>query len=80
MAAVLCALIGNIIWQKGTLDYIYLKPLFVFDLKDVYVDFGIIIFLIYTFKNRKQFEQLTKGMKVRDVYVDTKNRLKEMKN
>jgi hypothetical protein len=67
MAAVLCALIGNIIWRKGTLDYIYLKPLFVFDLKDVYSDFGIIIFLIYAFKNREQFEKLTKGMKVRDV-------------
>lgn len=79
MAAVLCALIGNIIWQKGTLDYIYLKPLFVFDLKDLYSDLGIITFLIYVFKNRKQFEILTKGMKFRDVYMDTKNRLKEMK-
>ncbi|OQX98880.1 MAG: hypothetical protein B6I20_10545 [Bacteroidetes bacterium 4572_117] len=80
MAAVLCALIGNIIWKNGTLDYIYLKPLFVFDLKDMYSDFGIILFLIYVLKNRKQFEKLTKGMKIRDVYMDTRNRLNEIRN
>ena len=79
MAAVLCALIGNIIWKKGTLDYIYLKPLFVFDLKDSYSDIGIITFIIYVIKNRRQFEKLTKGMKMRDVYIDTKNRLREIK-
>lgn len=78
MAAVICALIGNIIWQNGTLDYIYLKPLFVFDLKDLYGNLGIITFLIYVFKNRRH-EILTKGMKIRDVYIDTKNRLVEMK-
>jgi hypothetical protein len=79
MAAVLCALIGNIIWKNGTLDYIYLKPFFVFDLKDLYSDIGVITFLIYAFKNRGQFEKLTKGMKIRDVYIDTKNRLRGMK-
>ncbi|MFO7657113.1 MAG: signal peptidase II [Bacteroidales bacterium] len=78
MSAVLCALIGNIIWKNGTLDYIYLKPLFVFDLKDLYSDLGIITFLIYAFKNRGQFEKLTKEMKIRDVYIDTKNRLREI--
>jgi lipoprotein signal peptidase len=76
MAAILCALIGNIIWKKGTLDYIYLKPMFVFDLKDVYIDFGIVLFLLYALKNR---EQLTKVAKIRDVYMDTKNRLKKTK-
>lgn len=35
VASLLCALSGNLIWENGTLDYIYLKPLFVFDLKDV---------------------------------------------
>jgi hypothetical protein len=75
-AAVLCALIGNIIWKNGTLDYIYLKPLFVFDLKDLYIDLGIITFLIYAFKNRGQFKKLTKGLKMRDIYIDTKNRMR----
>jgi hypothetical protein len=79
MAAVLCAFIGNVIWQKGTLDYIYLKPLFVFDLKDLYSKLGYIAFIVYVFKNRKQFEILMKGMKLRNVYIDTKNRLVKMK-
>jgi len=76
MAAILCAFIGNIIWKKGTLDYIYLNPFFVFDLKDVYIDFGVLIFLLYAFKNR---EQLTIKAKISDVYKDTKNRLRKIK-
>jgi hypothetical protein len=74
IAAVLCALIGNIIWKNGTLDYIYLKPLFIFDLKDLYSDLGIVTFLMYAFKNRRQFDKLTKGMKMRDIYLNTINR------
>ena len=62
VAAIVCALLGNIVWTKGTLDYIYLKPLFVFDLKDVYIDIAIVTFLIYAFRNRQQFEQSTKGV------------------
>ena len=76
MAAILCALIGNIIWKKGTLDFIYLKPFFVFDLKDVYSDFAVVVFLIYAFKNRNR---LTGSMRIRDVYLDTKFRLKEVR-
>lgn len=71
MAALLCALIGNLIWKKGTLDYIYLKYLFVFDLKDLYIDFGVALFLIYTFKNRTQH----KPIKTRNVFLYVKNRL-----
>ena len=73
MAAILCALIGNIIWKEGTLDYIYLKSLFVFDLKDVYIDFGVALFLIYVFKNRDQFKN---PIKTRDVFLYAKNKLK----
>ncbi len=79
VAAIICALSGNIIWKNGTLDYIYLKPLFIFDLKDMYVDFGIVAFLFYAIKNRVQLEKTLKGVSVKDVYLDTKNRLKEIK-
>ncbi len=79
MAAVICALIGNLIWKNATLDYIYLKPWFVFDLKDLYVDLGIVTFLIYVLKNRRQLKKLDKGLKMKDVYKDTKNRLREIK-
>ena len=76
MAAILCALIGNIIWKNGTLDYIYLKPLFVSDLKDSYSDIGVILFLFYAFKNRVQLK-LIHRLNIRDVYLDTKLRLKK---
>ncbi len=80
MAAILCALIGNIIWKKGTLDFIYLKPFFVFDLKDVYSDFGVVIFLVYALKNRKHLEQSIKGVKIIEVFMETKNRFKVRRN
>ena len=56
----ICALIGILIWKKGTLDFIYLKPLFIFDLKDLYVNCFVILFLVYAYKNRVQ---------IRSVYV-----------
>lgn len=59
MAGIICGLIGNLIWEKGTLDYIYLKPLFVFDLKDLYVNCFVILFLISVLKNKKSMEKLT---------------------
>ncbi|WP_430972746.1 signal peptidase II [Sunxiuqinia rutila] len=75
MAAVVCALLGNLAWARGTLDYIYLKPLFVFDLKDVYIDFGLAAFLIYAFKNKKELELATK-VKAKDVFMETIDRLR----
>jgi lipoprotein signal peptidase len=75
MAAILCALIGNIFWAKGTLDYIYLKSFFVFDLKDVFIDIGVVIFLFYAFRNRKSMDQLMK-VKMRDVFKEAKITIK----
>ena len=72
-AALVCALIGNLIWKNGTLDYIYLKPLFVFDLKDIYPDFGIALFVIYVIKNRVQLKQ---PIRTRAVLLYAKDRLK----
>lgn len=72
-AVLICALIGNLIWNKGTLDYIYLKPLFVFDLKDTYADAVIVLFMIYAIKNRTQLNLI----KTRDVFLYVKTRLKK---
>ena len=65
-AAAICAISGNLIWKKGTLDYIYLKPLFIFDLKDLYIN-GIFIslFVVYVFKNYSQFKKVKK---IRNVF------------
>ena len=61
-AAVTCSLIDTFLWG-GSLDFIYLKPLFVFDLKDLYVNVFIILFLLYNHKNRKYLASI----KVKDI-------------
>lgn len=70
-AGIICALIGNLIWKKGTLDYIYLKSWFVFDLKDSYINIGIVLFFLYMLKSRNEL----KDIKTKDVFLFVKNRL-----
>lgn len=61
-AAILSSLTAQLIY-KGILDYIYLKPLFVFDLKDVYVNCGTIIFLFYVY-NRDKYKIDTRKIQI----------------
>jgi len=56
-AAIMCSFIGTIIWD-GCLDYIYLKPLFVFDLKDLYINTFLILFIIPQI-NKKNWSTFT---------------------
>ena len=58
LSAMICALIGNILWKKGTLDYIYLKPLFIFDLKDFYNTCFMVIFPLILLIYRKQLNSI----------------------
>ena len=51
-AAITCSLIDTFLWG-GSLDFIYLKPLFIFDFKDLYSNVWIALFLWYFLKNRK---------------------------
>ena len=62
------AFIGTIFWG-GCLDYIYLKPLFVFDLKDLYIDIGVILLIASSFKNRKNYDSI----KMKDIGNYVKN-------
>lgn len=71
VAGLVCALIGNVIWEKGILDFIYLKPLFIFDLKDLYINCFVILFLIFVFKNKTQFRTL----KTKDLTEYAKDKL-----
>ncbi|MDR1341288.1 MAG: signal peptidase II [Prevotellaceae bacterium] len=75
-SGLLCALTGNLFWEKGILDYIYLKPLFVFDLKDIYIDVFICLFLVYVLKNRKQLKgiKLFSRKEIKGVIAYLKNR------
>lgn len=48
-ASYICAYLGILFWSKGMLDYIHLKPLsVVFDLKDIYVNCFIVLWVIST--------------------------------
>lgn len=73
LSGFVCALIGNIIWENGTLDFIYLKPLFVFDFKDVYLNCFAVLFLIFLHKNKKQMKHLKK----QDIFHYSKTKLKQ---
>ena len=72
IAGIICAFIGNLIWEKGTLDFIYLKPLFVFDLKDLYLNCFAALFLVYAHKNKEQI----KTIKIKNVIDYIKIQLK----
>ena len=68
IATVICAFIGNLIWKNGTLDYIYLKPLFIFDLKDLYSNCFTVLFLIYAYKNIDEIKMI----KTKDITLHVK--------
>jgi hypothetical protein len=51
VAAYVCSITGFTLWEKGCLDYIYLKPLFVFDLKDLYGNCATVLLFIFIHKN-----------------------------
>lgn len=73
LSGFVCAVIGNIIWKNGILDFIYLKPLFIFEFKDVYLNCFAVLFLIFVYKNKKQMEHL----KMRDITQYSKNKLNQ---
>jgi hypothetical protein len=73
MAGLLCSLSGIFIWDKGILDYIYLKPLFVFDMKDLYLNCFVFLFLLYVLKNKSTVN----NTKMKDIVLHVKKRLKK---
>jgi hypothetical protein len=64
VATQICFFISFIFWEKGCLDFIYLKPLFVFDIKDLYANCFLCLFFVFLHKQRirtgKDFVELTK--------------------
>lgn len=70
IAGLICALLGNIVWEKGVLDFIYLKPLFVFDLKDLYNNCFVVLLLIYVHKHREKVNTA----KIKEVINQLRNR------
>ena len=68
----ICAFIGLV--MGGCLDYIYLKPLFIFDLKDLYIDCYVILLLYYCIKFKKEL----KTVKAKDMSNYYKKRLNSL--
>jgi hypothetical protein len=73
ISAALCTLIGNLFWKEGILDYIYLKTLFIFDLKDVYASSFVLLYLLFAIKNRNKVENI--DCSVRDIIMYIKNKV-----
>ena len=73
-AAALCSLIDTVCWG-GSLDYIYLNPLFVFDLKDLYSNIFLILFILSCIKSDKDLSSFDK--EATDYF---KNRFTSIKN
>ena len=71
IAGVLCSLSDNIFFG-GSWDYVYLKPLFIFDLKDIYMDCFSIFFLICCYRNRTEISNI----KMKNIISFLKNELK----
>ncbi|MDR1624340.1 MAG: signal peptidase II [Tannerellaceae bacterium] len=61
-AGMLCSLSDNIFFG-GSWDYVYLKPLFVFDLKDLYLNCFSVFCVICCYKNRTE----TSEIKMKDI-------------
>lgn len=67
MSGAICSLIDKVFWD-GSLDYIYLKGLFTFDLKDAYISGFVAIIIIMTIFDKKflkfiEENDFLKGMK-----------------
>lgn len=54
LAAVVCSLIDKVCWN-GSLDYIALKGLFIFDLKDCYITVAEVLFVFIAIKYNAEF-------------------------
>lgn len=64
ISGALCAIISTSFWQ-GVLDYIYLVPLFVFDLKDLYMNAFTILCMVFAVKYHKE-KDLFNGKNILD--------------
>lgn len=49
ISGALCAIISISFWE-GVLDYVYLIPLFVFDLKDLYMNVFVVLCMVFAIK------------------------------
>ncbi|MFW6022617.1 MAG: signal peptidase II [Halanaerobiaceae bacterium] len=56
-SAGICSLVDKIFWN-GSLDYIFLRSYFIFDLKDVYVNIFVILVIWMVISNHKGIQEI----------------------
>lgn len=75
IAGSLCSLIDKLVWN-GSLDYIWLKGFFIFDLKDVYIsiaEVGTLLCLIINYKGLRKFDE---RVFAKELMIHIKNRFR----
>ncbi|GKX30102.1 peptidase A8 [Vallitalea longa] len=70
ISGAICSLIDKIFYG-GSLDFIYLRSLFTFDIKDCYVSGGLVISFYTIYKYRDQID----NFKIKNIIVHYKKRL-----
>lgn len=66
-AGILCSISDNIVFG-GSWDYVYIKPLFIFDLKDIYLNCFSILFIVCFYQNRSEMFKI----KTKDIIYSLK--------
>jgi signal peptidase II len=73
LAGGLCSLIDKLAWG-GSLDYIWLKGFFIFDLKDVYLTVFDCLLIAAVLFNYKDFRKISTGRMLSELLIYIKNR------
>ena len=76
LSGIICSLIDKIFWD-GSLDYIQLRGLFTFDLKDVYLTVFEVAVLAMLILNYRNIRSLDEKQFIRDFIRYTKSLLKK---
>lgn len=79
LSGALCSLIDKLFWN-GSLDYILFQGLFTFDLKDIYLNLGLVFLLIFFIKNHKKFNEDSDSKVIKEFFGFVKNGLKPTDN
>ena len=63
-SSLICYFVSILFWEKGVLDFIFLKPYFIFDLKDIYGSCFICLLFVVMHKYKiKKFSDIRKLVK-----------------
>lgn len=73
MAGAICSLIDKVFWN-GSLDYIYLRGLFTFDLKDVYISLYVVLIIYGMIFKKESLEKIDEENLVKNYILFLKSK------